>query len=76
MSERSLLDDPSKEPGLVRFVKDEQAEIQKVEWPSRKDTRNLTIVVLALTAFLALILGSLDLVLTLVYGFVRDLVGV
>lgn len=76
MSERSLLDDPSKEPGLVRFVKDEQAEIQKVEWPSRKDTRNLTIVVLALTAFLALILGSLDLVLTLVYGFVRDLVGI
>lgn len=76
MSERSLLDDPSKEPGLVRFVKDEQAEIQKVEWPSRKDTRNLTIVVLALTAFLALILGSLDFVLTWVYGFARTLVGI
>jgi preprotein translocase SecE subunit len=75
MAEKTLLDDPTKEPGLVRFTKDEVAEVQKVEWPSRRDTRNLTIVVLALTAVMAAGLGLLDLLLTLVYGFFQGLFG-
>ncbi len=75
MAEKSLLDDPTKEPGLVRFSKDELAEVRKVEWPSRKDTRNLTIVVLALSAVMAAALGLLDLILTLVYSFFQGLVG-
>ncbi len=72
MAEKTLLDDPNREPGLVRFIKDERAEIQKVEWPSRKDIRNLTIVVLALTAVMSAALGSLDLILTLVYSFLQS----
>lgn len=76
MSEKTLLDDPTKEPGLVRFTKDEVSEVKKVEWPSRKDTRNLTIVVLSLTAIMAVALGGLDLLLTLVYGFFRGVFGV
>lgn len=63
-----MLDDPTKEPGIVRFVKDERAEVQKVEWPSRRDTRNLVIVVLALTAVMAAALGLLDLFLTFLYS--------
>lgn len=75
MAEKTLLDDPAKEPGLVRFVKDERTEIQKVEWPSRRDTRNLTVVVLALTAVMAAALGLLDLVLTYLYSFFTQLFG-
>ncbi len=75
MADKTLLDDPAKEPGLVRFTKDEYAEVQKVEWPSRKDTRNLTIVVLALTAVMAAALGLLDLLLTLIYSFFQTLLG-
>ncbi len=75
MSEKSLLDDPAREPGLVRFVKDERAEVQKVEWPSRRDTRNLTIVVLGLTAFMAAVLGSLDLILTFLYSLFSGIFG-
>ncbi|MDB5080227.1 MAG: Protein translocase subunit SecE [Chloroflexi bacterium] len=74
MAEKSLLDDPTKEPAIVRFVKDERAEVQKVEWPSRKDTRNLTIVVLALTAVMSAVLGSLDLVLTFLYSTFQSLI--
>jgi preprotein translocase SecE subunit len=75
MAEKSLLDDPTKEPVAIRFLKDERAEVQKVEWPSRKDTRNLTIVVLALTAVMAAALGSLDLLLTYLYTFFQGLIG-
>lgn len=75
MSEKSLLDDPTKEPAVLRFVKEERSEITKVDWPSRKDTRNLTIVVLALTAAMAALLGTLDLLLTLLYSFFQGLIG-
>lgn len=75
MAEKSLLDDPTKDPAVVRFVKDERSEVQKVEWPSRKDTRNLTIVVLGLTAVMAVALGSLDLLLTFLYSTFRGLIG-
>ncbi len=75
MAEKTLLDDPTKEPAVLRFAKDEQAEIQKVEWPSRRDTRNLTVVVLALTGIMAVALGGLDLLLTLLYSFFQGLFG-
>jgi preprotein translocase SecE subunit len=75
MAEKSLLDDPTKEPAIVRFVKDERSEVQKVEWPSRRDIRNLTIVVLGLTAVMAAALGSLDLLLTYLYSFFQSLIG-
>ena len=75
MSEKSLLDDPAKEPGLVRFVKDERAEVQKVEWPNRETTRNLTLVVLGLTALMAAILGSFDLFLTWLYSTFSSIFG-
>jgi len=76
MAEKTLLDDPSQQPFLVRFTTDEFNEIKKVEWPSRRDTRNLTIVVLALTAALAVTLGTLDLILTYLYSGLRVLFGV
>ena len=76
MAENTLLDDPSQQTFLVRFTTDEFNEIKKVEWPSRRDTRNLTIVVLALTAALAVTLGTLDLILTYLYSGLRVLFGV
>lgn len=75
MADKSLLDDPTKDPALVRFIKEEQDEIQKVDWPSRNDTRRLTIVVLSLTAVMAVVLGGLDLALTLLYAGLRGLFG-
>jgi preprotein translocase subunit SecE len=71
MAEKPLLDDPNLEPAPVRFVKDARAEVTKVDWPSRKDTRNLTILVLALTAVAAAFLGVIDQLLTLLYQGLR-----
>jgi preprotein translocase SecE subunit len=75
MAEKTLLDDPSQQPFLVRFTTEEVNEIKKVEWPSRRDTRNLTVVVLALSAVLAASLGLIDLILTALYTGLRTLFG-
>jgi preprotein translocase subunit SecE len=75
MADKSLLEDPTVEPRLSRFAKDSKSEMDKVEWPSRKETRNMTIVVLGLTAVMAAVLGALDLGLTQLYAFVRTLAG-
>ena len=75
MAEKSLLDDPNIEPGLVRFVKDSKAEIDKVEWPSRKDTRTLTIVVIALSLVMATLLGGVDVILSSLYSLLRSMAG-
>lgn len=75
MAEKALLDDPTKEPPLVEFVKDSRVEMTKVDWPDRKTTRNLTIVVIGLSAVMAAILGLFDLLLTFLYSGLQTLLG-
>jgi preprotein translocase SecE subunit len=48
---------------IRRFTRDTMAEIKKVNWPDQQTTRNLTIVVIAVSAALGLILGGMDFVL-------------
>jgi preprotein translocase subunit SecE len=45
---------------LKQLVRDTRNEIKKVTWPDRETTRNLTIVVIALAAFLGALLGGVD----------------
>lgn len=49
--------------GIRRFIRETMAEIRKVIWPDRETTRNLTIVVIALSVVLGLLLGGIDFVL-------------
>lgn len=49
--------------GLRRFVRETRAEINKVVWPDRETTRNLTLLVIALSVVLGILLGGLDYVL-------------
>lgn len=46
--------------GLRQSVRDTKNEIKKVTWPDRETTRNLTIVVIGLAAFLGALLGGID----------------
>jgi len=39
------------------------SEIRKVTWPSRTETRNLTIVVIGISVFIGGLLGIFDLIL-------------
>src|SRR5579872_3116152 len=44
------------------FVRDVRSELRKVAWPSQRETINLTIVVLAFSIALGLVLGGVDFV--------------
>ena len=48
------------------------SEIKKVTWPTRTETRNLTIVVIGISVFVGGVLGIVDLVLV---QFVKLLTG-
>ncbi len=50
--------------GVQRGVRETIAELKKVQWPDRLTTRNLTLVVIGMSAALAVILGLLDAGLT------------
>ena len=45
---------------IVRYLKETRAELRKVNWPTRRQAINLTLIVLAVTAFMAALLGVID----------------
>ncbi|MFH1183249.1 MAG: preprotein translocase subunit SecE [Candidatus Moraniibacteriota bacterium] len=45
---------------IVSFLKESEAELRRTNWPSREETIRYTWVVIALSAFLVVVLGGLD----------------
>lgn len=45
---------------LKRMAQDTWAEIKKITWPDRETTRNLTILVIAMSVILGIFLGGID----------------
>lgn len=46
--------------GVQKFYHDTSSEIRKVVWPDRETTRNLTIVVIAMSVIMGILLGGID----------------
>lgn len=51
---------------FVTFLKDVRVEMRKVSWPTREQAINYTIVVILISAGVALFLGALDAVFTFI----------
>jgi len=51
---------------IRRALNETVAEVRKVTWPNRNELRNLTIVVIGLSAFVGLTLGLLDAIFALI----------
>jgi preprotein translocase subunit SecE len=51
---------PARFAGVQRLARETYAETKKIVWPDRDSTRNLTLVVIALSVFLGLLLGGVD----------------
>ena len=49
-----------KENAVIKYLKETRAELKKVNWPSRQEATNLTLIVIAVTTFMALLLGFID----------------
>lgn len=47
---------------IARYLKETRAEINKVTWPTREQATRLTLIVLAVTAALAVVLALVDFV--------------
>ena len=45
---------------VLQYLRDTRAELRKVTWPTRKEARNLTLIVLGATVAMAIILGLAD----------------
>jgi preprotein translocase subunit SecE len=45
---------------IVRYFKETRAELRKVNWPTRKEAINLSLIVLGVTLFMSALLGVID----------------
>jgi preprotein translocase subunit SecE len=63
-AQRPATETPSRLAAIQRTFRETVAELRKVQWPDRVTTRNLTLVVIGMSAVLAAILGLLDAGLT------------
>ena len=46
---------------LINYIKASRAELKKVVWPSKKQTRNHTLMVIGISIAVAVFLGTVDL---------------
>lgn len=51
---------------IIQFVREAKAELMKVNWPTKKQTMNYTILVIVVSALVAAFLGGLDYVFSLI----------
>jgi preprotein translocase subunit SecE len=49
---------------IQRYFRETVGELKKVNWPSRREATNLTVVVLAVTFGMSVVLGLLDYIYT------------
>jgi len=52
---------------LSQYIKDSVAEMKKVTWPTKKETRNYTFLVVGVSVGMALFLGLLDWIFELAF---------
>ncbi len=53
---------------VVRYFRETWFELKKVSWPTRSEAVNLTLMVIVVTTFLALVLGLMDWVFSSLFG--------
>ena len=45
---------------IIQFLKEAKAELQKVNWPTKQQTINYTLIVIGISLGMAMFLGGLD----------------
>jgi preprotein translocase subunit SecE len=58
------------ENAIVRYFKETWVELKKVNWPTRREALNLTLIVLAVTMSMAVLLGVIDLFFTWAFSLI------
>jgi preprotein translocase subunit SecE len=55
---------------IVKYFKDTRAELRKVNWPTRQEALNLTLIVVVFTISMAALLGIIDYIFAWVFGLI------
>ncbi len=55
---------------IQRYFNETIGELRKVNWPTRKEATNLTVVVLAVMVSMSLFLGLLDFLFSRLFAFI------
>jgi len=55
---------------LINYIKASIAEMKKVTWPTKKETYNYTVLVIAISLIVAAFLGALDYIFNLGFKFI------
>ena len=50
---------------LIKYIKSSIEEMKKVTWPTRKETRNYTLMVIGISLGVAAVLGGLDFIFSM-----------
>jgi len=50
------------------YLRETWYELKKVSWPTRAEAANLTLIVVAVTTFLAIVLGIMDWIFQTAFG--------
>ena len=58
---------------FLSFAKESRTEVRKVVWPTRQEANQTTLIVLAVTLVMALILWGLDGIIVRVVGFITGI---
>lgn len=56
--------------GFRRYINETLGELRKVQWPTRKEAINLTIVVLVVSIVMAFFLGGLDFIFSRILSLI------
>lgn len=55
---------------LVNYVKGSAEEMKKVTWPTKKETRNYTLLVIGISLAVAAFLGALDYLFSYIFTLI------
>ncbi len=61
--------------GITNTVRELRSEVRKVVWPTRRETANMTMVVLAIAVALGIFLGGVDFIFSELFRQLLSLTG-
>ena len=73
-TEQKAAERPSVWRAIADYIRDVRVEMSKVSWPSRRELRDSTLVVIVMVVIVAIFIGIVDRLLTLAFeGLIRIL---
>ena len=60
---------------IVRYFRETWYEMKRVSWPTRREAANLTLMVIAVTTFLSIVLGFMDAIFQAAFALLLKITG-